>query len=387
MIKSQFVATTLKGLEDVLETEIRELGGEDIRKLRRAVSFTGGLSLMYKMNFALRTALRVLYQIRSVRLKKDSDLYRNIFRIEWEKYISENKTIAVKAVVNSTMYNNSHYVALRVKDAIVDRMREKTAKRPDVDVKNPDIPIHVHIDRDILNVSLDSSGEPLYKRGYRTQSLEAPLNEVLAAGMILMTGWKGDTNFIDPMCGSGTIPIEAAMIAKGIPPGIFRKSYSFQSWVDYDEELYSRLVEGLMVSKAFGHTIYASDISAKAVNVTRKNIEAALLEDIIEVSVQDFFDRKPHNDEGLILMNPPYGERIKQDRINIFYEKIGDHLKTHYAGFDAWLLSSNFEAIKKIGLKPSKKKDLVNGNLDCKFLKYELFKGKRSIFLKSVNNR
>lgn len=387
MIKSQFVATTLKGLEDVLETEIRELGGEDIRKLRRAVSFTGGLSLMYKMNFALRTALRVLYQIRSVRLKKDTDLYRSIFRIEWEKYISENKTIAVKAVVNSTMYNNSHYVALRVKDAIVDRMREKTAKRPDVDVKNPDIPIHVHIDRDILNVSLDSSGEPLYKRGYRTQSLEAPLNEVLAAGMILMTGWKGDTNFIDPMCGSGTIPIEAAMIAKGIPPGIFRKSYSFQSWVDYDEELYSRLVEGLMVSKAFGHTIYASDISAKAVNVTRKNIEAALLEDIIEVSVQDFFDRKPHNDEGLILMNPPYGERIKQDRINIFYEKIGDHLKTHYAGFDAWLLSSNFEAIKKIGLKPSKKKDLVNGNLDCKFLKYELFKGKRSIFLKSVNNR
>mgnify|MGYP006282051423 FL=1 len=386
MIKSQFVATTLKGLEDVLETEIRELGGEDIRKLRRAVSFTGGLSLIYKMNFALRTALRVLYQIRSVKLKKDTDLYRNIFRIEWENYIAENKTIAVKAVVNSTMYNNSHYVALRVKDAIVDRMREKTGKRPDVDVKNPDIPIHVHIDKDILNISLDSSGEPLYKRGYRIRSLEAPLNEVLAAGMILMTGWKGNTNFIDPMCGSGTIPVEAAMIAKGIPPGIFRKSYSFQNWVDYDEELYSRLIESLMVSKTFEHKIYASDISAKAVNVTRKNIEAALLEDIIDVSVQDFFDRKPHNDEGLLIMNPPYGERIKQDRINIFYGKIGNHLKTHYAGFNAWLLSSNFEAIKKIGLKPSKKKDLVNGNLDCKFIKYELFKGKRSDFLRTIND-
>lgn len=386
MIKSQFVATTLKGLEEVLETEIRELGGEDIRKLRRAVSFTGGLSLMYKMNFALRTALRILYQIGSVRLKRDTDLYRNIFRIEWEKYIAKNKTIAVKAVVNSTMYNNSHYVALRVKDAIVDRMREKTGTRPDVDVKNPDIPVHVHIDKDILNISLDSSGEPLYKRGYRTRSLEAPLNEVLAAGMILMTGWKGDTNFIDPMCGSGTIPIEAAMIAKGIPPGIFRKSYSFQNWVDYDEGLYSRLIETLMVSKAFEHKIYASDISAKAVNVTRKNIEAALLEDIIDVSVQDFFDRKPHNDEGLLIMNPPYGERIKQDRINTFYEKIGNHLKTHYAGFNAWLLSSNFDAIKKIGLKPSKKKDLVNGNLDCKFIKYELFKGKRSDFLKTLND-
>lgn len=386
MIKSQFIATTLKGLEDVLETEIKKLGGENVRKLRRAVSFTGGLSLMYKMNFSLRTALRVLYQIHSTRLKKENDLYRNIFRTEWEKYISENKTIAVKAVVNSSMYNNSHYVALRVKDAIVDRMREKTGKRPDVDVKNTDIPIHVHIDKDILNVSLDSSGEPLYKRGYRLQSLEAPLNEVLAAGMILMTGWEGDTNFIDPMCGSGTIPIEAAMIAKGIPPGVFRKSYTFQNWVDYDEELYSRLVEGLMVSKPFNYKIYASDISAKAVNVIRKNVEAALLEDIIDVSVQDFFNRKPLNDEGLLLMNPPYGERIKQDRINVFYEKIGNHLKSYYAGFDAWLLSSNFEAIKKIGLKPSKKKDLVNGNLDCKFLKFELFKGKRSDFLRTINN-
>lgn len=386
MIKSQFIATTLKGLEDVLEMEIRELGGEDIKKLRRAVSFTGGLSLMYKMNFSLRTAMRILYQVRSVRLKNENDLYRNIFRIEWEKYLSENKTIAVKAVVNSEMYNNSHFVALKVKDAIVDRMREKSGKRPDVDVKDPDISIHVHIDRNILNVSLDSSGEPLFKRGYRIQSIEAPLNEVLAAGMILMTGWKGDANFIDPMCGSGTLAIEAAMIAKGIPPGVFRKSYAFQNWLDYDEELYSRLIDGLMVSKAFSHKIYASDISAKAVIVARKNIKNALLEDVIDINVKDFFERKPVNNEGLLMMNPPYGERIKQERINTFYEKIGNHLKTFYPGFEAWLLSSNFEAIKKIGLKPSKKIDLVNGNLECKFLKFELFKGKRSDFLSRIND-
>lgn len=366
--------------------EIRELGGEDIKKLRRAVSFTGGLSLMYKMNFSLRTAMRILYQVRSVRLKNENDLYRNIFRIEWEKYLSENKTIAVKAVVNSEMYNNSHFVALKVKDAIVDRMREKSGKRPDVDVKDPDISIHVHIDRNILNVSLDSSGEPLFKRGYRIQSIEAPLNEVLAAGMILMTGWKGDANFIDPMCGSGTLAIEAAMIAKGIPPGVFRKSYAFQNWLDYDEELYSRLIDGLMVSKAFSHKIYASDISAKAVIVARKNIKNALLEDVIDINVKDFFERKPVNNEGLLMMNPPYGERIKQERINTFYEKIGNHLKTFYPGFEAWLLSSNFEAIKKIGLKPSKKIDLVNGNLECKFLKFELFKGKRSDFLSKINN-
>jgi len=386
MIKSKFIATTLKGLEDVLEMEIRELGGEDVKTLRRAVFFTGGLSLIYKMNFSLRTALRILYQIRSVKLKDENDLYRNIFRIEWENYISKNKTIAVKAVVNSEMYNNSHFVALKVKDAIVDRMREKTGKRPDVDVKDPDIPIHVHIDRNVLNVSLDSSGEPLFKRGYRVQSIEAPLNEVLAAGMILMTGWKGDANFIDPMCGSGTIAIEAAMIAKGIPPGVFRKSYAFQNWLDYDENLYSRLIENLMVSRAFNYKIFASDISASAVNAARRNIKTALLEDIIDVSKKDFFERKPINDGGLLLMNPPYGERIKQERINSFYEKIGNHLKTYYPGFEAWLLSSNFEAIKKIGLKPSKKIDLVNGSLECKFLKFELFKGKRSDFLRTIND-
>ncbi|MFW5819653.1 MAG: THUMP domain-containing class I SAM-dependent RNA methyltransferase [Bacteroidota bacterium] len=385
MIKSQFIATTLKGFEDILEKEIKALGGEKIIKLRRAISFSGSLALMYKMNFSLRTALRILYQIRTFRLNKDNELYSSVYKIEWENYIGENKTIAVKAVVNSQMYTNSHFVALKVKDAIVDRMRDKTGARPDVDAKNPDIPIHIHIDRNILKVSLDSTGEPLFKRGYRVRSLEAPLNEVLAAGMIMMTGWKGDADFIDPMCGSGTIAIEAAMIAKGIPPGVFRKSYAFQNWLDYDEELYSRLIEGLMVSRPFNYKIYASDISVKAVQVTRKNIETALLEDIIDISVMDFFDRKPVNEQGVLLMNPPYGERIKQDRINIFYEKIGNHLKKYYTGFDAWILSSNFEAIKKIGLKPSRKIDLLNGNLECKYLKFELFRGKRSDFLKTEN--
>ncbi len=385
MPKNEFIATTLKGLEEILEKEITDLGGENVRKLRRAVAFTGGLSMLYKMNFSLRTAIRILYHIKSVRLRNEEELYKSINQMPWENYLSPNKTIAVKAAVNSPFFNNSHYVALKVKDAIVDRLRDKTGRRPDVDIKQPDLPVHIHIDNSRLDVSLDSSGEPLFKRGYRVDPYEAPVNEVLAAGMILMTGWHGERDFIDPMCGSGTLSVEAAMIAKGIPPGVLRKSYAFQNWRDYDEELYSRIIESLMVSRTFNYKIYASDISVRAVNAARKNVHSALLEDIVSVSVRDFFDLKPKSEKGLLIMNPPYGERIKQDRINDFYEKIGDHLKSDFKGFDAWLLSANFEAVKKIGLKPTGKKELVNGSLDCKYLKYELFSGKRSDFLQAKN--
>jgi len=270
---------------------------------------------------------------------------------------------------------------LKAKDAIVDRLRNKTGHRPDVDLRNPEVLINIHVNNSIVDLSLDSSGEPLYKRGYRLEGFEAPLNEVLAAGMIKLSGWTGDSDFLDPMCGSGTLAIEAAMIAKGIPPGVFRSSYSFQNWNGYDEDLYRRILEDMMVSKSFDHIIVASDISVQALESARKNINEAILEDMIELKHIDFFETKARSGNGLIIINPPYGERIKKERMNDFYKKIGDHLKFNFPGYTAWILSANLEALKLIGLKPSLKIPLINGKLDCRFNKYELFSGKRVDYL------
>jgi putative N6-adenine-specific DNA methylase len=377
----EFIATTLTGLEEVLEKEILDLGGEDTKIYRRAVSFRGGLALLYKLNFSLRTALRILYKLKTFRMKTEEDYYKGLSLIPWEDYFRNSKTISVKAVINSPVINNSHYASLKAKDAIVDRFRDRTGKRPDVDVRNPDILINVHVDNQFVDVSLDSSGEPLFKRGYRIDGFEAPVNEVLAAGMILLTGWKGDSDFIDPMCGSGTLSIEAAMIAKSIPAGVLRSSFAFQNWNDYDEDLYRRMVESMMVSREFNHKIFASDISVEACNAAKKNVKEALLEDIIQLKTRDFFETGGVKEPGLIILNPPYGERMQQEKINEFYKKIGDHLKFEYSGHTAWILSANREALKFIGLRPAEKKDLVNGQLKCKYQKYELFKGKRIDFL------
>lgn len=377
----EFTATTLAGLENVLEKEIIDLGGQNTRIYRRAVSFEGGLSIMYKMNLGLRTALRVLYKIKTFRLRTESDYYRGIKSIPWEDYFESSKTIAVKAVVSSSLFNNSQFAALKAKDALVDRFREKSGSRPDVDIKSPEINIHIHVDNQFVDVSLDSSGEPLFKRGYRVDGFEAPLNEVLAAGMILMTGWEGDSDFIDPMCGSGTLSIEAAMIARNIPPAVLRKSFSFQNWRHYDEELYIRNAESLMVSKDFNYNIYTFDISARASKAAEKNFKQALLDDVLKPVTKDFFDTRAMNKEGLIIVNPPYGERIRQEKINEFYKKIGDHLKFEFSGYSAWILSANKEALKFIGLKPESKMDLLNGRLKCKYQKYDLFKGKRADFI------
>lgn len=385
MAKFNFVATTFFGLEDILAREIEEKGGEEIRKYRRAVSFRGGISLMYKMNFTLRTAVRILWKVKHIKLKSEKDLYNGVYSVPWEDLFSPGKSIAVQSAVNSSFYNNSHFVALKVKDAIVDRFRDKKGRRPDVDIENPDVLINVHIHESNVDISLDSSGEPLFKRGYRISGYQAPLNEVLAAGMIKMTGWNGDSDFIDPMCGSGTLSTEAAMIAKNIPPQILRKSFAFSNWLNYDEVLFRRMVENNMVSKEFNHRIIASDISAEAVSITRNNIEKALLEDIIDVRKADFFDTRPSGSEGLILINPPYGERISVARLSEFYKKIGDHLKQNYQGYNAWVLSSNLEALKQFGLKPGKKIDLLNGKIKCKYLNFELFGGKRREFLENRN--
>lgn len=387
MAKYNFVATTLFGVENILAQEIEEQGGEDIQVYRRAVSFRGGISLMYKMNFTLRTAIRVLWKVKHIKLKSENNLYDGVYSVPWEDYFSSSRTIAVNAAVNSTFFNNSHFVALRVKDAIVDRFRDKQGRRPDVDIDHPQIVINVHIHQENVDISMDSSGDPLFKRGYRLSGYQAPLNEVLAAAMIKMSGWDGDSDFIDPMCGSGTLSTEAAMIARNIPPGVFRKSFAFTNWNNFDQELYNRVVENNMVSREFKYRIMASDISAEAVEVARNNIRKALLEDIIDLKQSDFFDIKASSDKGIIIINPPYGERISVARLSEFYKKIGDHLKQNFKGYSAWVLSSNLEGLKHFGLKPGQKIDLLNGKIKCKYLNFDLFGGKRSEYLERKHSK
>ncbi len=381
MSNFSFTATTLAGFEDILEKEISENGGEEIRKYRRAVSFKGGISLMYKMNLNLRTAIRVLRKLTVIRIHQESDFYKGVYSIPWENYFTNDKKIAVKAAANSKFFDNTHFVALKTKDAVVDRFRDKTGRRPDVDINEPDIVIHVHIHNQMADISIDSSGDPLFKRGYREQAVLAPLNEVLAAGMIILSGWKGETDFIDPMCGSGTLSIEAAMIAKGIPPGIHRKGFSFQNWIDYDESLFHRVVDGLMVSREFSHRIRTSDISGEAVSISKKNVAKALLDDIIDVQKIDFFDTVPVSPRGMVVMNPPYGERLKENELADLYPRIGDHLKSNYKGYQAWILTTNEKAAMGIGLHPDKKIQLFNGKLPCKYLKFDIFEGKRKDYL------
>ncbi len=387
MLKYTFVATTLFGLESILAEEIESKGGENISIFHRAVSFRGGIALLYKMNYSLRTAIRVLWKVKYIKLKTEQDLYDGVFSVPWEEYFSSSKTIAVNSVVNTPFFNNSLFVSLRVKDAIVDRFREKTGIRPDVDIENPMVVINVHIHQGNVDISLDASGTPLFKRGYRLSGSLAPLNEVLAAGMIKISGWDGESDFVDPMCGSGTLSVEAAMIAKNIPPGVFRKSFAFQNWYNYDEELYLKIVENEMKSKEFKHKILASDISAEAIEVAEVNIKNAQLDDIIILEKKDFFETEGGSDTGILIINPPYGERISIARLSEFYKKIGDKLKKSYQGYNAWVLSSNLEGLKHFGLKPGMKKDLLNGQIKCKYLNFELFKGKRNDFLRSINEK
>ncbi len=378
MSGDSYVVTTLFGLEEVLTSELKKHGITEHQQFQRAIKFKASKAQLYKLNLSLRTAIRILMHIKSFKALNDDQLYDGIYKIDWKEYFVPGRTIAVRSAVNSKNFNHSHYVALKVKDAIVDRFRDDLGRRPTVDTENAEVSINVHVNGERVDVSLDSSGEPLFKRGYRTKQYIAPLNEALAAGMILMSGWDGGCDFIDPMCGSGTLPIEAALIARGIPPGILRKSFAFMNWLDYDEELYNRILETLLVSRPFHHKIMGYDISAMAIELAEDNVRKALLEDCISFQRKDFNELKPMADRtGIIMMNPPYGERLREGQLENFYKNIGDRLKNNFQGYEAWILSANMEAMKFIGLRPSEKRELLNGKLKCKFNKYELFSGKR----------
>lgn len=372
------IAKTMAGLEDLLAEELIALGADNLEIGTRMVSFDGDKTLLYKANIHCRTALRILKPIYTFKARNADEIYAEIKKINWFDYMTEKQTFAIDSVVFSEIFTHSKFVAYRVKDGLVDFFTKKTGERPSVSVANPDLLINIHIAHDKCTLSIDSSGESLHKRGYRTAQTEAPLNEVLAAGMILRTGWRGESDFVDPMCGSGTLLIEAAMIAMNIPPGIYRESFAFEKWNDFDKDLFDELYNDDSREREFKYKIYGSDISERAIAIATENIKSAGVARYINIETKALqqYTQAPA-ETGILITNPPYGERIKPDDLLGMYEMIGERLKHVFTGYKAWILSYKKECFDKIGLKASQKVKLKNGSLDCEFREYSIFAGKK----------
>ena len=375
----QIQIKTFFGLEPILAEEIKKLGGKSVEIKNRAVNCEGDLGFLYKINYSARTALKILVPITTFKAYNESKFYDKLFKFNWDDFMSVDQTFAIDSTVNSERFSHSQFMTFKMKDAIVDFFQNKYHKRPTIETRSPDIKFHLHIDREMVTISLDSSGDPLFKRGYRKEQGEAPINEVLANGMLQLAGWDGKGNYLDPMCGSGTLLIEAAMIAMDLPAQIFRKRFAFQNWKNYDADLFTKIKEVRIARiKEFTGKIVGYDIDNKMLNAARANIESAEMEDVIEVRRQNFFDSKKDMFPLLMVFNPPYDERISINDED-FYKKIGDTFKTSYPNTLAWLISSDLEAVKKIGLRPSRKIKLFNGKLETRFLQYEMYEGTKKI--------
>ena len=375
----KFIAKTFKGLESVLAEELRALGAKRIAIERRAVTFEGDKALLYRANFALRTASRGLYPILTFKAQNTDQLYEQVKAFDWSSIMDARTSFAIASTVYSPLFRHSQFVTYRVKDAIADYWLEHTSIRPSVCLDNPDLSVNVHIADNQVTISLDSSGISLHKRGYRVANTQAPLNEALAAGMLLIAGWNGQCDFYDPMCGSGTLLIEAALIAKNIAPGVFREAFAFEKWKDFDAALWNEIYNDDSAERPFNHHIYGSDASFYAIETARKNIARAGQNKTIslkQIRLQEIHSPWGANTatDNLVMMNPPYGERLAQDKdIRLLYADIGTALKHHFAPATAWIISSNEEALKNIGLKPEKKMHLLNGELDCSFRCFRLY--------------
>lgn len=378
----KLIAKTFFGLEHVLANELAAIGSENITVLNRAVSFTGSNEIMYRANLELRTALRILKPILSFSVRDEIGLYTETKRFGWDAYLTPKTTFAIDSFVHSENFNHANYVALKVKDAIVDQLRTVYGQRPDVELEHPDLRLNVHISDELCTISLDSSGNSLHKRGYRIGQGLAPINEVLAAGMILLTDWKGQTNFVDPMCGSGTFLMEAATIAYNIAPGMKIAEFGFMRWNDWDETLWMKIVDQAKSrEREFKYTIVGFDESSEAITSAKENIKNAELGWKILVKTGKLQELTPDllPDGGMVIINPPYGERLNNTDTEQLYTEIGDALKQNFNGFSAWIISSNKEALKHIGLKTSRKLLLYNGSLECKFHNYQIYKGSKKI--------
>ncbi|WP_295830474.1 THUMP domain-containing protein [uncultured Winogradskyella sp.] len=382
----KMVAKTLFGFEEILANELRNMGAIDVETGVRVVTFVGDKGFMYKANLGIRTAIKILKPIKSFRIDREEDLYKNVKDIKWENYLKPEGSLAVDATVHHSIFTHSQYTALKTKDAIVDRFRENSGTRPDVDLRFPDLKINVHIDRQRCTISLDTSGESLHRRGYKTATNIAPINEVLAAGLIMMSGWDGQSDFMDPMCGSGTILAEAAMIACNIPPNLMRKEFAFERWQDWDVDLFEKIEESLLKkTRDFHHKIFGYDKSPSAIAKAKENIKNAHLDEFIHIQHEDFFKtQKSGNDKLHMVFNPPYGERLENLNVEEFYGNIGTTLKHGYPNTNAWLVTSNLEALKFVGLRPSRKIKVFNAKLEARLVKYEMYEGSRKA--KKQNN-
>ncbi len=381
----KMVAKTFFGFEEVLAKELNQLGAQNVEQGVRMVSFYGDKGFMYKANLALRTALKVLKPIATFKVYNDQSLYKGVQSIDWAKVFRVNQTFVVDVTLNSEHFNHSLFVALKTKDAIVDQFRDAVGKRPDIDKDYPDVRINIHIQNDICTVSLDTSGASLHHRGYRTATNLAPINEVLAAGILLMSGWDGNSHFLDPMCGSGTFLAEAAMIACNIPANINRKEFAFEKWSDWDNDLFEKVETSLLnKTREFHYTIKGFDKAPSAVMKAKSNIKNANLDDYVQIEEANFFNTEKETEGTLhMVFNPPYGERLDID-LERFYREIGDTLKQSYPGTNSWFITGNIEALKFVGLKPSRKIKLFNGKLESRLVKYEMYAGsKRTKFQKN----
>lgn len=374
------IAKTFQGLEEVLAKELTELGANEIEIGKRMVSFVGDKEMMYRANFCLRTAVRILKPIYSFKARTPDDVYEAIKSLEWEQYIRLGQTFSIDATVYSSEFRNSRFVTYRVKDAIVDYFQEKTGRRPNISLTNPDIRLNIHIAEKECTLSLDSSGESLHLRGYRQATVEAPINEVMAAAMVLMSGWQCDCDLIDPFCGSGTIAIEAALIARNIYPGVFRQKFGFENWADFDADLLDRIYNDDSQEREFTHHIYGYDLNKNAVGAAEENAKSAGVRDVVTLKQMNFQDFHQPKEKALIITNPPYGERLRPNDIVQLYEMIGERLKHEFVGGEAWIICSREELFDAIGMRPSFRVLLQNGALDCELRKYQVFDGSMKEF-------
>ena len=378
--KFEMVAKTFQGLEDVLRDELIDLGAENVEIGNRMVTFEGDLAMLYKANLCCRTALRILKPIVKFTADTPDDLYDHVRDLDWSRFMDPDTTFSIDSTVYGEEFTHSKYVTYRVKDGIADHFTDTCGRRPSIRLSGADLQLNVHIAGNRVTISLDSSGTPLYKRGYREEQTDAPINEVLAAGIILKTGWRGDTDFLDPMCGSGTFLIEAALIACNINPGIYRQDFAFEKWKDFNRELFEEIYNDDSKEKDFNYKIFGGDIDPDAIAVARKNIRSAHLEDYIELSCRPLTDWQADTAEGIIVTNPPYGERLRPENLNNLYKEIGSTLKNNFQGWHAWIIGYQDEQMREIGLKPSVKFPLHNGNLECSLREYVMFDGKYSEF-------
>lgn len=378
-VENHIIIKTLFGFEQILALELENLGAKNIEVLRRAVKVDYDKYLLYKMNMALRSALRVLVPIATFNAESDKELYDNALEIDWTKLFDISKTFSIHADIKTTFFKHSNFVSLKVKDALVDKFRMALNDRPNVEPNNADIEIYVLIGGNKVTIYLDSSGESLHKRGYKKFQNKAPMSEVLAAGLVLMSGWKGETPFVDGMCGSGTILIEAALIAMNKAPNLKRRNFCFTNWKDFDLKLYQEASRDLVSEEKqdLNVWLYGYDTHGHSINMSTQNIEAAGLDEFIKLKKCSFFETQKPADGTVIILNPPYGERMEVEEIDTFYRTIGDTFKHKYTNCTAYVISSNRDALKRLGLKTNQRTQLMNGELDCSFHKYEMFEGKR----------